>query len=140
MFHIVIRPYEHYLWSSWGNVLHSLALHVKLFSMIDPLVGREGYLLLSHYSTWVCPQHPLLLSLLRLVVFIVGFCKKLVRWFQISMSKDRVSYVWLEEYAMFPFGQIRNLEPLNPNQVPMWYNFFSLPWLERFNYSGHSLY
>ena len=78
MFHIVIRPYERYLWSFGGNVLYSLALHVKLFLMIDPLVGMEGYLLLSHYSTWICPQHPLVLSLLRLVVFFVGPSKNLV--------------------------------------------------------------
>ena len=40
---------------------------------------------------------------------------------------------------MFPFGHIRNLEPLNPNQVPMWSNIVSLPRLERVNHSGHSL-
>ena len=47
--------------------------------MTDPLAGREGYLSLSHYSAWVCPQHPLVLSLKRLVVFVVGFSKMLVR-------------------------------------------------------------
>ena len=46
----------------------------------------------------------------------------------------------LEEYALFPFGHIRNLEPLNPSQVPIWYKFVSLSWLDRVNHSGHSLY
>ena len=49
---------------------------MKLFLTIDPLAGREGYLLLSHYSDWVGPQYSLVLSLLRLVVIIVGFFQK----------------------------------------------------------------
>ena len=120
MFHIIIRPYEHYLWWYWESGLHFLALHANLFLTIDPLVGREGFYIIS-LSHLVCLWHLLVLSLLRLVVAIVGFknlSKVIWNYHVMNFFLWLVEMKRLEQYFLFPFGHIKKLGTVQSELSP----------------------